>query len=414
MAATNTDNKHAKSTTKTPAPSGTPAELGFTFPAEFERQCATWFTWPRPEGISFPGKYHTVPENLARIVHAVAKRQDVHINVLNDNWARLVRDQLVQHGVPRKVCESRVFFHAMASNECWCRDHGPAFVVRSGYSQGGPDGAGWKPSGHGRSIKDVGVVDWAFNAWGGKYPPWDGDDAVPSVIAQRAKLPLWRVPVVMEGGSVEFNGRGTVLSTTQCLLNKNRNPKLSRAKIERALRDYYGQSHILWLAEGIEGDDTDGHVDDLVRFISPTKVLIGIEENRRDANYKELDRALAKLFAMKDQDGRAFDIVTIPMPSPVEHDGERLPATFINFLFVDGACLVPVFGRTAAEVRVQERAMEIMQDHMPHHEVVGVDCRELIWGLGAIHCLSQQVPLVPGLGERLRSIAIKGGALAEA
>jgi agmatine deiminase len=383
--------------------------MGWTFPAEFERQCATWLTWPRPEGISFPGKYHTVPENLARIVHAMATRQDVHINVLNDNWARLVRDQLVQFGVQRKLCDQRVFFHAMASNECWCRDHGPAFVVRSGWSDGGPSGEGWTPaaSGHGRSIADVGIVDWAFNAWGGKYPPWDGDDAVPSVIAQRAKLKLWQVPIVMEGGSVEFNGRGTVLSTTQCLLNRNRNGTMSRAKIEAALKSFYGQRHVVWLSEGIEGDDTDGHVDDLARFIAPGKVLIGIEESTRDKNYRQLDRALKKLFAMVDQDGRAFEIVTVPMPGRVEHGGERLPATFMNFSFVDGACLVPVFARSASERRVQERALAVMQDHMPHHEVVAVDCREVIWGLGAIHCLSQQVPLVPGLAERLRKIALR-------
>lgn len=396
-------------------PARTPRELGFTFPAEFERQCATWFTWPRPEGISFPGKYHSVPESLARIVHAVARRQDVHINVLNDNWARLVRDQLVHFGVPAKLAAQRVFFHFMPSNECWCRDHGPAFVVKNGFSQGSPDGEHWSPAEHGtpgsgapsrrRAIKDVAIVDWSFNAWGGKYPPWDGDDNIPTVIARRAKLPLWRVPIVMEGGSVEFNGRGTVLSTTQCLLNKNRNPGLSRAKVERALLDYYGQSHVLWLGEGIEGDDTDGHIDDLARFISPTKVLIGVEEKRRDANYKQLDRALSKLFAMKDQDGRPFDIVTIPMPAPVVHDGERLPATYINFLFVDGACLVPVFGGSTGAKKTEARALSIMQDHLPHHQVVPIDCRELIWGLGAIHCLSQQVPLVEGLGERLRSIA---------
>jgi agmatine deiminase len=390
-------------------PKATPRERGFTFPAEFERQCATWLSWPRPEGISFPGKYHTVPHNLARIVHAIAHRQDVHINVLNDNWARLVRDQLVHFGLPAKLARERVYFHHIPTNECWCRDHGPAFVVKNGFSQGGPDGSHWAPAGHGPSkpalSQHVAIVDWAFNAWGGKYPPWEADDNVPSVIAQRAKLPLWRVPIVMEGGSVEFNGRGTVLTTTQCLLNKNRNPGLSKATVERALRDYYGQSHVLWLAEGIEGDDTDGHIDDLGRFISPTKLLIAIEDNKRDANYKQLDRALTKLFAMKDQDGRPFDIVTIPMPAPVVHDGERLPATYINFLFIDGECLVPVFGATASAKKTDDRALAIMQDHLPYHRVVPIDCRELIWGLGAIHCLSQQVPMVEGLAQHLRAIA---------
>lgn len=359
----------------------TPKSLGFVFPPEFGRQCATWLTWPRPEGISFPGKYHTVPENIARIVREIATRQDVHINVLNDNWAYLVREQLVAGGVSRSLARARVFFHAMPSNECWCRDHGPAFVVKGNRAA---------------------VVDWGFNAWGGKYPPFDADDAVPSVIARRAKLKLFKTPIVMEGGSVEFNGRGTVLTTTQCLLNNNRNPDLSRVQVENAVKAFYGQSHVLWLSEGIEGDDTDGHIDDLARFLDPRTIAIGLEDDPKDRNFKPLMRARKKLEAMRDQDGKPFRIVEVPMPGRFEYDGERLPATYMNFLFVDGACLVPTFKH-----RNDKKALAILQANLPRHEVVGVDCRELIWGLGAIHCLSQQVPRVPGLAARLRRMAMK-------
>ncbi len=369
---------------------GTPRALGYTFPAEFGAQCATWFSWPRPEGISFPGRYHRIAANLAGIVHAVALRQDVHINVLSDNWARLVQDLLIEQGVPRELCTGagrRVFFHFMPTNECWCRDHGPAFLVKS-------------RAGAAAQVSDVAVVDWAFNAWGGKYPPWDADDAVPTTIARRAKLRLFTSPLVMEGGSVEFNGAGTILTTTQCLLNKNRNPGASRAQIERALLDFYGQRHVVWLSEGIEGDDTDGHIDDLARFVSPSKIVVGIEDSKRDANYKQLDRALGKLFDAKDQDGQPFEIVTIPMPGVQRIAGERVPATYMNFLFVQGACLVPVFGHAS-----EDRALTLLQDHLPKHEVVAVDCRELIWGLGAVHCLSQQVPQAKGLGARLRAMA---------
>jgi agmatine deiminase len=389
--------------------SQTPARAGFTFPPEFAPQCATWLSWPRPEGISFPSKYHTVPENLARIIAAIANRQDVHINVLNDNWARLVRDQLRAGGVSAKMLPSdasfeaiasgkkkkpiasqRVFFHFIKTNECWCRDHGPAFLVKGQAKGPGGPFAG----------KQVAVVDFGFNAWGGKYPPFGDDDAVPTQIAKRSKLTLFTHAAVMEGGSVEFSGEGTILSTTQCLLNKNRNPKLSKEAIEKILLDFYGQKQVLWLSEGIEGDDTDGHVDDLVRFLDPQTIVIGVETNPKDANYRQLQRARKKLDALRDTSGEAFEIVEIPMPSPVMHDGERLPATYINFLFIDGACLVPTFG-----VKQDATALKILQQHLPRHQVIGIDCRELIWGLGAIHCLSQQVPKVPGLKEKLRASA---------
>src|SRR6478672_7706754 len=216
--------------------SATPASLGYSFPPEWHRHVGTWFSWPRPEGISFPGKYHTVPENLARIMCEIQAREQVHINVPNENYERIVREQLKAHDCPTR----NVFFHFIKTNESWCRDHGPAFVLKG---------------------KKAAIVDWGFNAWGGKYPPYDDDDAVPTRIAEEFELPVFYPKIVMEGGSVEFNGAGTVLTTTDCLLNKNRNPKLSKKRIEKYLKDYYGQKHVLWLSGGIDGDDTDGHID---------------------------------------------------------------------------------------------------------------------------------------------------------
>jgi agmatine deiminase len=376
--------------------SDTPASLSYTFPAEWEPHAGTWFSWPRPEGISFPDKYHTVPANLAAIFKVIAQRETVHINVPNGNYERIVKQQLKENGCPLK----NIRFHHIKTNESWCRDHGPAFVVN-------------------RAKKKIAIVDWGFNAWGGKYPPYDDDDAVPTRVAEELKLPVFypraaaeskmedrgsRIEkdissqssifnpqsssVIMEGGAIDVNGAGTLLTTTDCLLNKNRNPHLNRGQIEQHLKDYYGQKHICWLTGGIEGDDTDGHIDDLARFISPTQIVIGIEDDPKDANCKVLKSARKQLDKLRDQDGNPFEIIEIPMPGVVEHDGQRLPATYVNFYFVNGALLVPTYRHKKND----RKAIEILQSRLPKHKVIGIDCVELIWGLGAIHCLSQQQP----------------------
>jgi agmatine deiminase len=345
-----------------------PASLGYSFPPEWHPHSGTWFSWPRPEGISFPGKYHTVPENLARIMCEIQSRETVHINVPNENYEFLVRQQLKEDGCPLRKLQ----FHTIRTNESWCRDHGPAFVLRN------------KRSGK----AEAAIVDWGFNAWGGKYPPYDDDDAVPTRIAEEMKLPVFYPKIVMEGGAVDFNGAGTVLTTTDCLLNKNRNPHLSREQIEQYLKDYYGQRHVCWLTGGIEGDDTDGHIDDLARFISPTKIVIGIEDDPKDANYRVLRSVRKQLDKLRDQNGRPFEIIEIPMPHAVEHDGQRLPATYVNFYFVNGALLVPTY----RDRKNDRKAIQILQSYLPEHKVIGIDCVELIWGLGAIHCLTQQQP----------------------
>ncbi|HEX2972274.1 MAG TPA: agmatine deiminase family protein [Tepidisphaeraceae bacterium] len=346
----------------------TPAELGFWMPPEWYPHSGTWLSWPRPEGISFPGRYHTVPENLAAIVKHIVPRERLHINVPNTNWERIVRELLRQHKCPTR----NVKFHYIKTNESWCRDHGPAFLLRM------------KRSGH----VEAAIVDWRFNAWGQKYPDYADDDAVPMHIAEELKLPVFSPPVVLEGGAVDFSGTGTILTTESVLLNKNRNPKLSQKKIEQYLKDYYGQQHVVWLGEGISGDDTDGHVDDLARFINPTTIVTAVEEDPKDENYKILRDNLKRLKLAKDRDGQPFNIVELPMPGVVQQNGHRLPATYVNFYFINGALLVPTYRHR----RHDRQALEILQKLLPKRKVIGVDCIELIWGLGAIHCLTQQQP----------------------
>jgi agmatine deiminase len=346
---------------------GTPAAAGYQFPPEWHPHAATWFSWPRPEGISFPDKYHTIPENLARIIREIVPRERVEINVPNDNYATLVREQLQHHECP----VDNVHFHFITTNESWCRDHGPAFVLKK---------KGKKTT--------AAIVDWGFNAWGGKYPPFDDDDDVPTRIAEELKLPLFYPRIVMEGGAVDFNGEGTILTTTSCLLNKNRNPHLSKLEIEQYLKDYYGQQQILWLGEGIVGDDTDGHVDDLARFITPQTIVTAVEVDPKDDNYKILRDNRRRLEKLRDPQGRPFQIIELPMPGVIEEDGQRLPATYVNFYFVNGALLVPTYRHPTND----KIALDTLQQHLPKHKVIGIDCVELIWGLGAIHCLTQQQP----------------------
>ena len=347
---------------------GTPAEHGYAFPAEWAPHAATWISWPRPEGISFPGFYHRAIGDVARVVEAIGTFEPVCLNVPNANYERIAKDALRAAGVRL----SKVRFFQIPSNECWTRDHGPAFVQRIR-----------------RGKVQTAIVDWGFNAWGGKYPPWDADDAVPTRVAAVLGLPVFRNDLVMEGGAIDVNGDGTLLTTTSCLLHKNRNPGASKAEIEASLKAYYGQRHVVWLGEGIAGDDTDGHVDDLARFIDARTIVTAVEADPADANYQLLRDNRRRLDRARDANGRPFTVVELPMPTAVVFEGQRLPATYVNFLFVNGGLLVPTFGDRARD----RQALARLQQALPGRRVVSVDCRALIWGLGAIHCLTQQQPL---------------------
>ena len=335
-------------------------------PAEWEPHAGTWFTWPRPEGISFPGKYETVPPVYAALIRHLVEVEDVHINVWHAEMEQWVRGLLRENKTPLE----RVHFHHFPAYEPWCRDHGPIFVVRE------KDGR-----------RERAVVDWGYNAWGGKYPPFDLDDAVPQHVAKLRGLPLFSPGIVMEGGSIEVNGCGTLLTTEACLLNPNRNPHLNKTEIEQYLRDHLGVTNILWLGDGIVGDDTDGHIDDLTRFVSPTTVVTVVEEDPQDVNYEILQDNLRRLRGLKDQDGKLLRVVELPMPGVIEHDGQRLPASYANFYIANGIVLVPTY-RAANDAK----ALEILQREFPGHRVIGVDSSELIWGLGSFHCISQQEP----------------------
>jgi agmatine deiminase len=271
----------------------------------------------------------------------------------------------------QKTSLERVQFHYFPAYEPWCRDHGPIFLVRN---------AGNK--------RERAIVDWGFNAWGGKYPPFDLDDAVPQHVAKLRQLPLFSPGIIMEGGSIEVNGRGTVLTTEACLLNPNRNPQLSKPQIEQYLRDYLGVTNVLWLGEGIVGDDTDGHIDDVTRFVSPTTVVTAVEEDPSDENFALLQENLQRLRTLRDQDGSAFKVVELPMPGLVEYQGQRLPASYANFYIANQLVLVPTYRHKVND----RKALRILQDEFPDRRVVGVDSTELIWGLGSFHCISQQEP----------------------
>jgi len=344
----------------------TPAQLGYRMPAEWEPHAATWLTWPRSEGISFPGKYDTVPPVYAAFIKELVEVEDVNINVWHGDMEAWVRGLLKQHGTPLE----RVHFHHFPAYEPWCRDHGPIFVVRE---QGGR---------HERAI-----VDWGYNAWGNKYPPCDLDDALPQHVAKLRELPLFSPGIVMEGGSLDVNGQGTLLTTESCLLNPNRNPDLSKAQIEQYLKDYLGVTHILWLGDGIVGDDTDGHVDDLTRFVDPQTVVTVVEKDPADENFKPLQENLERLKTMKDQDGGPLRVVELPMPRRLEYEGQRLPASYANFYIANGKVIVPTYRDPN-----DRKAVEILQGVFPDRRVIGLDSLELIWGLGSFHCISQQEP----------------------
>ena len=344
-------------------PPETPAALGYRMPAEWEPHRATWLSWPHnPE--TWPGRMAPVPAIWARLVGALVPGEEVHILVRDRSAEDAARAVLAQAGVRSE----RVVFHWIRTNDAWMRDHGPTFLV-------------------GRDAGDLAMVDWKYNAWGGKYPPWDNDDRVPSRINQQLGLPIFRPGIVLEGGSIDVNGAGTLMTTESCLLNPNRNPELGRAELERILADHLAVSHFVWLAEGVAGDDTDGHIDDLARFVSADKVVTVIEDDAADSNYRPLLENLNRLEQARDQDGRALEVVTLPMPPPISVDGQRVPASYANFYIANDAVIVPVFGCDE-----DDRALSILQECFPERAMVAIDAVDLVYGLGAFHCITQQQP----------------------
>jgi len=342
----------------------TPKELGLHFPAEFAMQEAMWLSWPHKEA-SWAGKLDSIYPIYCRFIQLVANNQKVRINVANESMKQFAIGQLYNIGCP--LTNFQFYFHP--TNDAWCRDHGPAFVVN--YEK-----------------KEKGIIDWGYNAWGDKYPPYDLDDVVPTLIGKEFGLPVFHPGIVMEGGSVELNGRGTLMTTTACLLNKNRNPHLTQSQIEKYLIDYYNAENILWLGDGIIGDDTDGHIDDITRFVNEDSVVTVIEENKHDENYHLLQENLQLLRTMRLENGKQLNVVELPMPNPVIYEEQRLPASYANFYIANEYVIVPTYRDTKND----EKALLILQDCFKSRKVVGLDSTDIIWGLGSFHCLSQQEP----------------------
>jgi agmatine deiminase len=333
-------------------------------PAEWEPQEAVWLSWPHNHE-TWPGNFRPIPAVFAAVAAQVSLREKVRINIagrLQKRALSLIRRAGADMG------NVELFNHP--TNDAWCRDHGPIFI---------------RDDRTGR----VALTDWDFNAWGGKYPPFDKDNRIPERIGMALGLRRFRKRMVLEGGSIDVNGKGLLLTTTMCLLNRNRNPDLGVVEIVRNLRDYLGVDTVLWLGDGIAGDDTDGHVDDIARFFSGDGIVTCVEANRRDVNFHALNENLLRLRSMRTPAGRRFRIFELPMPAPVFRGKRRLPASYANFLVINGAVLMPTF----RQPRRDRAAAEVLAGCFPRRQVIPIDCLELVWGLGTLHCISQQQPV---------------------
>ena len=344
----------------------TPKQLGYYFPAEFAIHEATWLSWPHKEA-SWPGKINSIYPSYIRFIKELTAGEKTRINVKDEAMKAFAAGHLTAANVDLNKVE--FFFHP--TNDAWCRDHGPAFLIN--------------PEAREKKV----IVDWDYNAWGNKYPPFDLDDVIPTLIAKHYNIPVYYPGIIMEGGSVEFNGKGTLMTSTACLLNPNRNPHLNQQQIENYLCNYYGVEQILWVAEGIVGDDTDGHIDDTVRFVNEDTVITVIEENKKDENYVLLQYNLKQLQQMRLLNGKQLNIVELPMPDELIYEDQRLPCSYANFYIANKSVIVPTF-----RSKKDDKAMQVIQSCFPDRKVVGIDSTDIIWGLGSFHCLSQQEPAV--------------------
>lgn len=353
--------------TRTPA--GIPCQHGFRMPAEFAPHAATWIAWPHNPN-DWPGKFQPIPWVYAEIVRHLAAVEDVHI-LVNDAAA-----QRRAHGILKRAGANlaRIHFHQWSTNRVWTRDSGPIFVRNA--------------SG------ETAVTNWKFNAWA-KYDDWQHDDQIPTRVAELLNLAEWMPHVrehyvVLEGGSIDTNGAGILLTTEECLLSETqqRNPGLSRADLEQVFHDYLGIDQVIWLNRGVAGDDTHGHVDDITRFASENTIVTAIEPNRDDENHLPLAENLDRLRSASNPRGKPFEVIELPMPAPVIFEGQRLPASYANFYIANGLVLVPTFNDPN-----DRHALNTLASAFPDHKVTGIHCGDFIWGLGALHCMTQQQPL---------------------
>jgi agmatine deiminase len=345
-----------------------PPPKHWRMPAEWAPREATWIAWPHNKA-DWPGKFPPIPWVYAEIVRHLHTGERVNI---------LVADAAAEAGVKRILTKAavdlqQVTFHRLKTDRVWTRDYGPIFIV--------------SPAG------EVGYTHWRFNAWA-KYDDWKHDAVIPEKLKKALKMPVWQPDVagrrvVLEGGSIDVNGEGLLLTTEECLLSpiQERNPGFVRSDYETAFREYLGVEKVLWLGNGIVGDDTHGHVDDLARFVAPNRIVLAVEENADDANYRPTQDNLERLRGATDQRGRTIEVVKLPMPSPLVFRGQRLPASYANFYIGGETVLVPTFNDAKDRV-----ALGTLAEMFPDRKVVGIHAVDLVWGLGTLHCMTQQQP----------------------
>jgi agmatine deiminase len=356
----------------------TPRWLGYRMPAEWEPHEATWLAWPHnPE--DWPGKFSSIPWLYAEIVRLLAAHEHVHLIVEDGATERRVTSMFRRSGANL----DQVTFHKWPTDRGWTRDSGPIFVKKDG-----------DRNAEGR----VGLTNWHFNGWA-KYPDCRLDNKLPGRVAKLTGLPAWEPKVeltggrsrriVLEGGSIDPNGAGVLLTTEECLLSKvqQRNPGVSRDHLERAFSDFLGIDQVIWLGCGIVGDDTHGHVDDIARFVGPTTIIAAVERNASDPNHAPLADNFKRLKAARTPNGKQYTIVELPMPRPIVFREQRVPASYANFYIANGVVLAPTFHDPNDRI-----ALNILAEVFPDREVIGIHSVDLIWGLGALHCMTQQQP----------------------
>lgn len=332
------------------------------WPAEWEPHAATWLAWPHNEA-SWPGRLETVPPVYGRLIEILTQHEQVCLLVNDSDMEAAVRKSLVSFDINHDQLQ---IYH-IPTNDAWMRDTGPLWVQEG---------------------SDLKATDWQFNKWGGKYPPWDLDNEIPLRMVEQLHYPIESLPYVLEGGSVDSNGAGDLLTTEQCLLNPNRNPTLDRSGVEALLRDMLHVERIHWLGEGIVGDDTDGHVDDIARFVAVDTIVAVREDTPDDENYALLEDNWERLQQLQDGAGQSFKIHALPMPKPVMIDDERVPASYANFYIANRVVIVPTFQQADRD----SEAVGVLQNLFPERQVIGLDASDLIWGLGAFHCITHHQP----------------------
>ncbi len=340
-----------------------PRTFGFRMPAEWVRHRATWLTWPREEGISFPGKEQAMFAFWADLVRLLSSGELVRINCFSRQQRRSIQELLESRGV---AVGRRVVLYEIPAYEPWCRDHGPIFVQNG---------------------RETAIVDWGYDAWGKKYPPYSLDDLVPQRVASFLGMRCFEPGIVLEGGAIDTNGEGLFLVGTRCLLDPVRNPGMTRERMERALRDYLGANRIIWLEAEIVGDDTDGHVDEIARFVDRSTIVAVRAQDPQDPNHASLEGNFARLLAEAERGPARLRVVALPMPSAIYEGETRLPASYANFYFSNEALLYPAFGDPMDAV-----AGEILGALVRDRPAVPVAARDLVWGFGGLHCITQQEP----------------------